>query len=280
MKRLAPWLLALLLAFGMFVFAPACTSGGDDDTDDDIDDDTDDDTADDDTEDYCDTLTEEELNLFRTIFCAGSSNSWSDDFGTPPYTKEDLSTWYHGKIAIKAMEKLAECVEYEPVLWVYWYTDVELVPKDTTLSWAVDALFHFLDDNPDAETFRQRTEDYLDTLFSGMGKDGVYFIGANIPKAMLFDYTGDQDAILQVIYEEFEERPYAVMVDLDYYMTQLIAGNVYYNGQKLGPFDILKDLLHVNELGHQLLADIWIGVINEIWPNLDIPTWGEIEIQE
>lgn len=102
MRKIAWLIAALVLAFGLSLFF-ACETGGDDDDDDDT---TDDDDTDDDDSDYCDSLTDEEKNLFETIFCAGSSNSWSDDFGEPPYTMEDLFTWYHGKVATKAMEKL------------------------------------------------------------------------------------------------------------------------------------------------------------------------------
>lgn len=267
--------MVLLFAFGLPLLF-ACETGGDDD--DTADDDTTDDDTDDDS-DYCDSLTDEEKNLFKTIFCAGSSNSWSDDFGEPPYTMEDLSAWYHGKITIKAMDKLSECVDYAPALWVYWYDDVGKVREGTTLSWAIDSFYHFLDDDPEPETFRQRVADYLATLFGGLN-EGVFFIGANIPKVMMLEYTGDKDEILEIIADEMGKYQYTVTIDLNYYMEKLLAGKVYYNGELIGPLDILKDQLHVNELGHQLLADIIIGVINEIWPELQIETWGTIEIKE
>lgn len=170
-------------------------------------------------------------------------------------------------------------MDYAPALWVYWYTDVGEVNEATTLSWAIDAFYHFLDDDPEAEVFRQRVADYLATLFGSLD-EGVFFIGANIPKVMMLDYTDDKDVILQIIYEEMSEYQYTVMLDLNYYMEKLLAGKVYYNGEILTPFDILKDEVHVNELGHQLLADILIGVINEVWPEFQFATWGTIEIEE
>jgi len=278
--RKSLWLLmALILAIGLSAFMTGCNTGGGGGGNGGNDDTADDDAGDDDASGYCGTLTDQELNLFKTIFCAGSSNSYSDDFGTPPFTADDLFTWYHGKIVTKAMEKMGPCVDYVPALWVYWYTDVGQVQEATTLSWAIDAFYHFLDDDPAPMVFGERVHTYLETLFGGMN-DGVFFIGANIPKVMMLDYTGDKNEILQIIYDEMTARPYAIMIDLNYYMEKLIAGKVYYNGEKLSVLDILIDQVHVNELGHQVLADLFIQTIDAIWPELQIPTWGTIEIMD
>lgn len=278
--------------FLTFLFALSCIlcwsffacdqSGSDDDADDDVrdDDSSDDDAADDDVDDdvsYCDSLTEEEKNLFRVIFCAGASNSHTDDFEPLPATIDEVDEWYHGKIAAMAMTKLSECLYYEPEFWVYWYDEVRKVRDNTTISWAVDAFFHYLDDDPQPWLYRLRVLKYLDTLFNGMN-EGVRFIGANVPKLMMFGYDGDRNEILRIINEEMAERPYAVMIDLNYYLEKLLQGKVYYNGEKLSFLQIMRDERHFNEFGHQVAADLFIMTINSVWQNLQIPTWGQIEI--
>jgi len=282
MKRAGLLILLLILACGVSGFLIGCAIGGggggnnaadDDATDDDS---IDDDSTDDDVS-YCDSLTEEEKNLFRVIFCAGASNSYTDDFEPLPATLDEVDEWYHGKIGAMAMVKLAECVDYEPQFWIYWYDEVRKVRKDTAISLAVDSFFHYLDDNPDPWLFRLRVSNYLDVLFGGMN-DGVRFFGANIPKLMMYGYDGDREEILQIIYDEMSKRPNAVMIDLNYYLEKLLQGKVYYNGEQLSFLQIMKDERHFNEFGHQVVADLFILTINSTWPNLQIPTWGQIEI--
>ena len=38
--------------------------------------------------------------------------------------------------------------------------------------------------------------------------------------------------------------------------------------------------MHVNDLGHQLLADLVIQEINARWPALQVPQHADIEIQD
>ncbi len=277
---LALWLaLMMALTFG-------CEGTADDD--DAADDDTGDDDAadDDDTTDgpfSCDALSDEELALLTKIFCAGSSNSYDNWMSSPPYTSEDLSEWYHGKVIDAVMENLGTCVEYEPEMYTYWYTGVGSISSDVTLVWAIDAYFHFLDDDPTEEVFRQRVVEYLDTVYGPNGvSDDVVFIGANIPELLqgITGFTGDTAAILQIIEEEMGERPNAVVIDLDYFFDQMVMGNIVYDGEEVGQFDIMVDALHVNEDGHQMLADLVIQEINATWPALKVEPLGVLEIND
>ena len=260
-------------------------AGDDDAGDDDAGDDDagDDDAGDDDSGPVfsCDDLTEEELALFSVIFCAGSSNSHSGTMGNPPFTPDRLDWWYHGKILERVWENLGACVEYTPELWVYWYADVSQVPEDTTLSWAVDAFYHYLDDDPSPEVFRQRVSGYLDTLYGTDGMaESVYFIGANIPKIMMLAYSGDKDEILAIIEDELAARPRTAMLDLNYYIEALLDGRLLYDGETVRFLQIMRDLIHANQFGQQLIADLYITEINRIWPNLMVPHWGEVEVLE
>lgn len=294
-------LLLSVLFIVALVSAVGCSSDGDDDDNDDDaagdddsgDDDTgDDDTADDDSGDddtggdddfSCAALTDEELAMFTTIFCAGSSNSHSWSMLSPPFAPDRLSKWYHGKVIEKLWENLGECVDYEPEFWIYWYTDVGNVRPETTLSWAVDAFYHYLDDGPSPEVFRQRISGYLDTLFGPEGlADGVYFLSANVPKLMMFGVPAEeQDLMLTIIEEELAERVYTSMLDLNYWIEHLVDGTLVYNGETLKFFDVMKpDLIHAKELGQQLIADLYIMELNDLWPNLKIEQYGLIEVVE
>ena len=282
---------------GAALLFAGCASVDDDDDDDAQDDDTqggdDDDVAqDDDTQGgdddtstgafSCEDLTDEELELLTKVFCAGSSNSYSDGvMGSPPNTAAELSGWYHGKVVEQVMSNLGACVSYEPELWIYWYTEVDEVPADATLTWAIDATFHFLDDDPSEEVFRQRVADYLAILYGpgGLAED-VTFIGANVPEQLMGEtgFTGDTAQILQITAEEMARYPNAVMIDLDYYLDRLSQGQVTYDGEVLEKEEIFNDQVHVNDLGHQLLADLVIQEINARWPVLQVPQHADIEI--
>jgi len=279
------------------LFAGCALDDDDDDaaqTDDDMADDdvADDDIADDDTGDddtttgafSCEDLTTEELELLTKVFCAGSSNSYSSGLmGNPPNTAAELSGWYHGKVVDQVMSNLGTCVSYEPELWIYGYTNVDEVPTGTTLSWAIDATYHFLDDDPTEEVFRQRVADYLSTLHGpgGLAED-VTFIGANVPEQLMGEtgFTGDTAQILQITAEEMARYPNAVMIDLDYYLDRLSQGQVTYDGEVLEREDIFNDPIHVNDLGQQLLADLVIQEINTRWPALRVPLHAELVIDD
>ena len=279
--------LALWLAL-MLALTCGC-EGTTDDDDDAADDDTaDDDTADDDdtTQDgpfNCGALTETELALLTKVFCAGSSNSYDNWMSSPPYNSDDLSEWYHGKVIDAVMVNLGTCVEYEPEMYTYWYTSVGSIDSDVTLIWAIDAYFHFLDDDPTEEVFRQRVVEYLDTVYGPNGvSEDVAFIGANVPELLqgITGFTGDTAAILQIIEEEMAVRPNTVMIDLDYFFDQMIMGNIVYDGDEVGQLEIFIDALHVNEFGHQLLAELVIQEINGLYPVLKVEPLGELVIDD
>jgi hypothetical protein len=289
------WLIALL---ALVVSIASCGGGDDDDdsgddaaADDDVadddaadddaaDDDTvDDDSGDDDTGFSCSDLSQTELALFTKIFCAGASYS-NPLLGNPPFYPDDLTKNYQGKILEKVWTNLGPCVDYTPELWIYWYQSVGLIESDTTLSWAVDGIFWIITEN--VEESRGLVNDYLDAVLvdSGVGPD-VHFIGAIVPKQLMLmaGIFNNRPELVQMLRDEFAKRPQASAIDFDYYMDKLLEGKVVYNGEPVGFFDVIQiDFLHATEFGHQLIADLFIGELNRIWPEFQIPTWGTVEI--
>jgi len=287
MKKIPWWQALTLIALiaGIILAFGAC-QGDDDDDDDDVGDDDagDDDTGDDDTggdddddQDYCETLTDEEKGLFAVYSLAGSSNTYHNE-NDNPYGVGDRGQYYPGKLLGMAWAKLGPCVDYEPEMWIFWYTEADQTPEDATLLMAVDAFYHYIDDDPDPETFRTRVQGYLTTV-NGIAPDAPFF-SANIPQLMMLSYTGDKQEINDIIAYELSLYDDYFMLDIDYYMNKLVAGDVTYDGDVIGPFDILNDLVHINEFGHQIVADMYITQLNEVYPNLDLPTYGEIVVNE
>lgn len=224
-------------------------------------------------EDYCSGLTDEEKGLFTVYSLAGSSNTYHDE-NNNPYGVGDRTQYYQGKILSKAWEKLGGCVDYEPEMWIIWYTDVGEIPDNTTLLMAVDAFFHYLDDDPDPETFRARVRDYLTTIHN-IAPTAPFF-AANIPQALMFSYTGDKQEINDIIAEELGAYNNYCMLDIDSHMSMILNGQMMYDGEVVNSSDILQDPLHLNEYGHQLVADLYINLLNETYPNLKLSTYGQV----
>jgi len=79
--------------------------------------------------------------------------------------------------------------------------------------------------------------------------------------------------------EEMDKRPGACLVDFDYYMDALLDGRVKYDGELIGFFDVIRiDMLHATKFGHQVIADIFIKELNNIYPSLKIEQFGHEEI--
>jgi hypothetical protein len=226
----------------------------------------------------CDDLTDEELDMFRRILAVGASYTepW---VGQNPYPYWRVMGWYHGKIINQVWKNLQQCVDYAPWIWTFWYTE-QYDPTTATFTLSADAFYHYLEGDPTPQQVRQRVSDYLDKIFDNVGPD-VWFVGGNVPKALMLvaGYSGDRDEAMQIIQEEIDARPRAVMCDFNYFMENLMQGKVYYDGRKVRFFDVIRlDFLHATLFGHQLIADIMIAKMNEIWPNMKIETYGNLEI--
>lgn len=265
-------------------------SADDDSADDDNDDSDDDDSSDDDDDDNdddgpfsCDDLTELELNLFRKVFTAGASYS-NPLFGSSPFGMGQVSNFYHGKVAQRVMLNLEQCTDYDPEFWIYWDDEAEMITPDTTISLAVDAFFWSLAGTPSEEVIRASFSDYLDDIYGENGlEEGETFIAGNIPKVLMTmaGFFGNKDRALEIMQEEVDKRSGARLLDFDYYMDALLDGRVIYDGEKIGFFDVIRfDFLHATEFGHQLIADIFIKELNDIYPRLKIEQFGEEEILE
>jgi hypothetical protein len=290
----------VLLLFTSWFFS--CSSGDDDDddsdsasdddtSDDDDDDAPDDDDADDDLNDdsdddgpfSCDDLTDVEMNLFKKVFIAGASYS-NPTFGSPPFGMEQTSDFYFAKAIERAWINLGQCVDYEPEFWIYWDDESDRITADTTISLAIDAFFWSLSFTSSEEVIRGNFSDYLDNIYGETGlEEGETFIGGNIPKMLMnmAGFFGDKDRVLEIMQEEIDKRPGARLIDFDYYMDALLGGRVFYDGVKIGFFDVIRlDFLHATEFGHQVIADIFIKELNDIYPHLKIEQFGSEEILE
>lgn len=236
---------------------------------------------------YCDTLTDEEKALFDVVSVAGSSNSYdilgTEDWSVPtlgPYGPGEYSAYYPGILVDLAWSQLQECGVAQPVLWVNWYSRVGEQPTDTTFFLALDAFYHFLDDDPDLEVLRERVRDYLTTQ-SALAPDAPFIVG-NVPTVLMYyvDRTFEEkEAYNTAIQEEVLAWPGYSLVDLDTWMDHLVAGEVEYQGVDLSPFDVMKDGLHLNETGQLLMAQIGLYEINARFPNLLLPDVADIAIE-
>ena len=290
-------LFILILTFS-FVVIGCGDDDDDDDTDNDDDDDNDDSSDDDDSGDddddddddddtggpfSCDDLTDAEKNMFKKIFTAGASYS-NPMFGSPPFDMDQVSTFYHGKVAQRVMLNIEQCVDYEPEFWIYWDDEADMITPDTTISLAVDAFFWSLAGTPSDEAIRASFSDYLDDIYGETGlEEGETFIAGNIPKMLMTmaGFFGDKQGALDIMQEEIDKRPGARLLDFDTYMEALLDGRVYYDGVKITFFDVIKlDFLHATDFGHQLIADIFIKELNAIYPHLKIEQYGQEEILE
>jgi len=143
---------------------------------------------------------------------------------------------------------------------------------------AVDAFFHYLDDNPDSETFRSRVRGYLTTIHD-IAPTAPFF-AANIPQVLMFNHTGDKQEINNIIAEELNTYENYYMLDIDFFMSMILTGQVMCNGEIVDPSSIFQDLLHLNDYGHQILADLYINMLNETYPNLKLSNYREVRFTE
>ncbi|MDP8254244.1 MAG: hypothetical protein P9M14_00705 [Candidatus Alcyoniella australis] len=286
MKNLRVAWLATLLAL-LLVFALSCESGGDDDDaiDDDAtgDDDTgdDDDQADDDTGDdddlppgYCETLSWQEINLLGELNTMGASDTVYDNEGGP-YGLGEYTQYYYGKLVNQAWPQLALCDAPDPQFWVVEYKHPWKLRESATLFIDVGSFFHLLDDDPSLTIFRLRVRQMLTT--STNEAPNALMLWCNIPVLAMINYDGDKQAVNRTIAEEVAAYPAYHLVDLDWYYAQVLLGKVRYNGEPVYIWQIMTDVRHINERGHQLVADVMVLEINEIFPNIQLPTSAELE---
>ncbi len=225
----------------------------------------------------CASLSPAALSLFTDLGIGGASNSPCHGTMSTPAGPGDCAGSYYGMILIKAWERLQPCGASPPELWVETYQSVAQLPETLTLSLCVDAFFHYLDDGPDTETFRDRVNGYIDTLTTTA--PNVFFVGANVPEAMMFSITGDKSTYNAIIAEELATRGFS-MVDVDSFFGSLLSGLVTYDGDVLTTGDVMSDQIHVNTFGQQIVSDLFIEELNRKFPTLGLTTHGTIAILE
>jgi hypothetical protein len=107
----------------------------------------------------------------------------------------------------------------------------------------------------------------------------VPFILPNAPAPMITG-SGDPADYNQVFADFVAADPHMYLLDLDYAFGKVLAGKVTYNGEVLGAMDVLVDPVHLNHLGHLLVAELILLKLNEIFPGFGIAPYGELIIAD
>lgn len=221
----------------------------------------------------CDSLSVAEKGLFNVTFVAGASNS--PGCNASPCTLADITAQdvYWARVVKRGYARVESCVAYLPQANITNYESTNSAPSDTSLSISLDAFFHF--SSQSLPNFRLSVANYMAQL-NAAAPDAPFFV-ANIPEAMMLDQS-DPPAYNAAIADAVSYYPKYHLLDVDARFKDLTAGLVSYDGVTLTPIDILVDPVHINDLGHQLVADLFILLLNEHYPELHLETYGDLAI--
>jgi hypothetical protein len=226
----------------------------------------------------CSAAQQKIAERFATVFVAGASNSLPCS-GPCKLATLQSDGYYYGLVVSRAWQAAGACGAAPPKVVVGNFDDASAAPEGTTLALAVDAFYH--PTTYPIEQFFEFVEDYTIDLVKAAPQ--VSFFGATVPKQLAgTPQPASYNSIIRAHVETLDQVSACAgctgtVLDIDGLYQAVLAGAVTYDGKPMTLEDTLYDGLHLNPLGHRIVADAFIAKINERH-DFDIPPYGELVI--
>ncbi len=221
----------------------------------------------------CDDIPPDALALFDRIVAPGVSNTLGAcGFGCLP-DEFELEPRYWARIAAAAWQRLEPCGADAPYVTTLGAEEFDAgIDPDTTLVLSTDVFFYNACDDPEV-LFADVQAGLAGIEASAPGAPVLF---ANVPDLLNGGLCPEPQTHNTTIAAAMDEDAGHFVVDLDSAFTALVAGQLSYDGENPGPSDVVPDGIHLSELGHRMVADLFIARLNALYPGLELPTYGEL----
>ncbi|MGH1344754.1 MAG: SGNH/GDSL hydrolase family protein [Nannocystales bacterium] len=225
----------------------------------------------------CEGIPPEALALFERVVAPGVSNTLGAcGLGCTPDGFE-LEPRYWARIAAAAWQRLEPCGAAPPYVTTLGVEEFHGgIDPNTTLVLSTDVFFYNACEEP--EVLSADVQAGLAVVEASAPGAPVLF--ANVPDLLNGGLCPEPQTHNAAIAAAMDEDAGHFVIDLDSAFTALFAGQLSYDGEFPGPSDVVPDGIHLSELGHRMVADVFIARLNALYPGLELPTYGELVIND